>query len=69
MSNFFRLRGDGKNLDESFAWRGMSKNVYIQFFESQMQFPMIHTPWIWEFSPTDWIYRFERKFKKNSGEI
>ena len=36
--------GVDKNLQESFAWNSMSKNVYFQFFDYHMYFPVIWKP-------------------------
>ena len=49
---------------------GMCKNEQIQFFDSQMYFSVILTPWIWNiFFNHGGIYKFEEKIKKYSGEI
>ena len=49
---------------------GMSKNQQIQFFDSQMYFPVILTPWIWNiFFKHGRIYKLEKKINKYSGEI
>ena len=37
---------------ERFLLRDISKNEQIQLFDSQMHFPVILTPWIWNFSAT-----------------
>ena len=49
--------------------RGMSKNEQIQFFVSQMFFPVILTSWIWNLSAAMVGYTGLRKNSRNSREI
>ena len=51
-----------------FLLRYISKNEKIQLFDSQMHFPVILTPWIWNFSATMVWNTGLKKFKKHSGE-
>ena len=52
---------------------GISKNKQTQFFDSQIYFPVILTPWILNifffFFNLAGIYKFEKKMKKYSGDI
>ena len=45
---------------------GMSENEQIQFFDSQIYFPVTLTLWIWNFSATMVEYT---GFRKNSRNI
>ena len=51
-----------------FLLRDISKNEQIQLFDSQMHFPVILTPWIWNFSATMVRNSGLKKFKKHSWE-
>ena len=46
----------------------MSENKQIKFFDSQMYFPLILTPWIWNFSATMVEYTGLSKNSRNSLE-
>ena len=48
--------------------RDISKNAQIQLFDSYMHFPVILTPWIWNFSTTMVRNSGLKKFKKHSWE-
>ena len=49
--------------------RPMIKNKQIQFFDSQMYFNNLNTITLKLFHNHEGIYRFRKKFKKDSGEI
>ena len=49
--------------------RGMIKNEQIQFFDSQMYCNNLNTITLKLFHNHGGIYRFRKKFKKDSGEI
>ena len=51
-----------------FLLRDRSKNAQIQLFDSHMHFPVILTPWIWNFFATVVRNTGLKKFKKHSGE-
>ena len=71
----------GRNGKFSSAWRrmiktwgrillgGMIKNEQIQFFDSQMYCNNLNTITLKLFHNHGGIYRFRKKFKKDSGEI
>ena len=70
----------GRNGQFRSAWRimiktwgrvllgGMIKNEQIQFFDSQMYFNNLNTITLELFHNHGGIYRFRKKFKKDSGE-
>ena len=62
------LEGNYKNLGRVLLG-GMIKNEQIQFFDSQMYCNNLNTITLKLFHNHGGIYRFRKKFKKDSGEI